>query len=179
MDVSLSLWSDAASLCIFDPALFEGMKPADAWPYHTNPGIRDGLFAIVGLQGGGGYILRLTSGDLTPAERELLNDTVGPLGVAVHSGQVYASGMDWPGEQAVHYHQCGAGMFVSVVAGDYDVLVHELRSTAAERGLPDYVAVFRQRTGSFPGVVEEPRFIGGREIEELIQRLNSESQPQD
>lgn len=55
MDVSLNLWTDGAMLCIFDPFLFEETKPAEVWPFHRNPAVRDGKFVLVGLQGDCGF----------------------------------------------------------------------------------------------------------------------------
>jgi len=175
MNISLNLWSDAASLCFFDPTLCEGEKSAEMSPSHRNSAVREGLFSIVSLQGDGQYLLRLTDTDLTLSEREAVNDVVGPIGVAVRSGRLYVSGMDLPGEPEATYRQHGAGAFVEIPGGDYDVHVYEMRSAAVEHGLPDYVAIIRLRNGPFACVTSETRFCGGRDHEDLMKELMQRS----
>lgn len=172
MNVSLDLWTDAAGIFLFDPALFVGS--ADPADYESALArVRDGSCAAVGLQGDGTFVLRLTDDDLTPDERALLNETVGPVGVRVESGQLYASGMDLPGYPIESYRNHGAGDFVSLAAGYYEVLFHELRLAAVQRGLPGYVAVLRPRSAPFAAPLELPQFNGGWEQDDLIRRLEA------
>jgi len=178
MDESLNLWTDVAMLCIFDPAVFEGTKPANAYPPHRNPAVRDGKFVLVGLQGDCCFRLRLTDSGLTDRERELLNDTVGPLGLQVGSGQVYASGMDLPGEETAIYDDHGAGGFIELAPGEYNVTIHELDLqgvTDSEKSkMPDFVAVVSQRTAPFTSVNGELCFSGGLAVKKLLKKLGAD-----
>lgn len=177
MDVCLNLWTDSAMLSLFDPYLFEGTKPAEVWPHHRNPAVREGKLVLVGLQGDCRFRLRMTDGNLTDRERDLVNDTVGPLGLEVSSGRVYASGMDLPGEAASVYANHGAGGFVELAPGSYNITVHELdlqHVAEAERAsLPDFVALVSQRTGAFAGVDNELCFSGGLAIKKLLKELGA------
>lgn len=175
MDACLNLWTDGAMLCIFDPFLFEGTRPAEAWPHHRNPAVREGKFVMVGLQGDCRFRLRMTDAGLTDRERELLNDTVGMLGLEIHSGRVYASGMDLPGEAATVYTDHGAGGFVELAPGKYHVTIHELdlqRVADVEKtSLPDFVAVVSQRSGAFVEIDSELCFSGGLAVQKLLKEL--------
>jgi hypothetical protein len=165
-------------LSIFDSVVFEGTKPAfGAWPHHRNPAVRDGKFVLVALQGDCRFRLRVTDGGLTDREKELVNDTAGPLGLEVASGRVYASGMDLPGEATSVYADHGAGGFIELPSGKYNVTIHELDLQGAadseRKNLPDFVAVISQRSGEFAGIDGELGFSGGLAIKKLLKELGA------
>lgn len=175
MNRTLNLWTDVALLTLFDPSFFAGQIQNWPWPLHKDSRVQAGEFAVVSLPGDCTYRLRVTTTELEARERALLNDSVGPLGLVVQSGRVYASGMDMPGEPVETYANHGAGAFFELPAGTYDVVVHELdleSAVAHERAsLPDYVAVIRPREREFVGFPAEPRFSGGKAFERQLDEL--------
>lgn len=174
LDTTLDLWSDGAMLCLFDPAGFEPRPATHAGRFEDDQDLREGRYGRVLLQGDGTYRVRLTEGDLTEQERELLNDEVGPLGLVVQSGEIYVSGMDVPGEPMETYADHGAGQCVPLPPGEYDLIVHELDLDRAvtDSELTEYVITLRPRTEPFPILREEPQFSGGQLIEQLLADLD-------
>lgn len=179
MNQTLDLWTDGAMLALFDPKPFEGQEQKFPFPLSNDPRVRSGDFAVVGLQADGTFSLRVTSSEPDVREIALLNDSVGPLGLVVRSGRVYASGMDLPGEPMKTYARHGAGVFFNLAPGEYDVVVHEIdlasAAEAEQETLPNYVAVIRQRETPFAGVQAEPRFSGGKALERLLRNLRGEA----
>lgn len=178
MDVIIDLWTDIASLAIFDTTQ---AGPSDShYPtFHENRDVQEGRYALVGLQGDQTFRVRITDGPLTAGEREWINDTLGPLGLVICSGQAYVSGMDLPGEPPEIYEKHGAGSFVSLASGEYNLFVHEMDlvsvSEAQAEELPDYVIELHPRREPFPGVSKEPRFTGGRHMERFLEELSGNS----
>lgn len=179
MNRTLDLWTDGASLALFDPALFEGQPQNWPFPLHDDARVQSGEFVAVQLQDDGTFRLRVTSEGLDAREEALLNDSVGPLGLVVRSGKVYASGMDLPCEPFKTYARRGAGAFFDLLPGEYDVVVHELdlASIAEEEraALPDYVAVIWQREAPFPGLRADPHFMGGKALERHLRKFLGEA----
>ena len=178
MNHTLNLWTDGAMLALFDPTVFQGKRQEWTWPLHDDPRVHGGEFAVVSLQGDGTFRLRVTIEGLDSREVPLLNDSVGPLGLVVRSGRVYASGMDLPGEMVETYAKQGAGAFFELPHGSYDVVVHELDLASVDEheraSLPDYVAVIQPRERPFPGIRVEPHFSGGKAVERLLRELRGE-----
>jgi hypothetical protein len=138
--------------------------------------VQSGEFVAVQLQDDGTFRLRVTSEGLDAREEALLNDRVGPLGLVVRSGKVYASGMDLPCEPFKTYAKRSAGAFFDLPPGEYDVVVHELdlASIAEEEraALPDFVAVIWQREAPFPGLRADPHFTGSKALELITMLTN-------
>ena len=171
IDERLDLWTDVAALTVFDPETFAGGSHAPTWPPENDEAVRKGLYVYVSLQGDCTFTVRLTDVGLTDTEAAVVNETLGPLGLTVRSGRVYISGMDYPGDP-IDAHD-GAGHFVSVEVGEYDVLVHEL-DTLSDRwtdALPHFVLVVTQRLSSFRGIGSGLRFTGGRRIDLTLAEL--------
>ncbi len=177
MNVSINLWTDIALLIIFDAAEFEssGAEPDTFFTFEENKDVQDGRYAFVDLGGDQTFRLRITDDQLTVREREHINETLGPLGLIVSSGQAYVSGMDTPGEPPDDYARHGAGGFVSIAPGEYNLFVHEMDSIPLSKEdheeLPDYVMELHPRREPFQGVSKEPRFTGGRDFERLMEEL--------
>lgn len=121
--------------------------------------------------------LRLTDAGLTKRENDLVNDTVGPLGLEVGSGRIYVSGMDLPGEPTDVYAKHGAGGFVELACGQYNVLIYELNlrdvAESERTKLPDFVALLCQRSGAFSGISGELCFSGGVAVQKLLKELGA------
>ncbi len=180
IDETLDLWSDGASLCLFDPAACADLDPDKLrFPYHLNPTVRDGTAVMVHLPGDGTFRVRITGGEPTTTEAELIHDSVGDLGLRVRSGRVYASGMDMPGTDADTLAEHGAGCFVDVDvdAGVYNVAVHLLRTTDLpgdrQPTVPDYLVVLSPLDAVFAAVESAPRLSDGNDVAQIIARLEA------
>lgn len=177
MNVSINLWTDSALLIIFDAAEFESSiaEPDTFFTFEENKDVQDGRYAFVILQGDQTFQLRITDDQLTAREREHLNETLGPLGLVISSGRAYVSGMDTPGEPPDDYARHGAGGFISLEPGEYNLFVHEMDLISLPEveleGFPSYVMEIHPRREPFHGVSKEPRFFGGRHMERFLEEL--------
>ncbi|MBI4914500.1 MAG: hypothetical protein HY825_01510 [Acidobacteria bacterium] len=89
MEVVLSLWSDAAALCLFDPAACAAVDPAALrFPFHLNPAVRDGQAVMLALPGDGCFTVRLADRAPTVEEARAIHHSVSRLGLEVKSGSV-------------------------------------------------------------------------------------------
>ncbi|MBI4914499.1 MAG: hypothetical protein HY825_01505 [Acidobacteria bacterium] len=88
--------------------------------------------------------------------------------------------MDRPGESADLLRESGAGAFVELEPGRYDLDAHVLLAshppTESEPTLPDYLIVIRPRSGSFAPLEEEPhlRDVTEDDVAEIIARASRE-----
>ncbi len=181
IDETLNLWSDGASLYLFDPAACADVDPDELqFPYHLNPAVRDGTAVMVHLPDDGTFRVRVTGGEPATTEAELIQDSVENLGLRVRSGRVYASGMDMPGTDADTLAEHGAGSFVGVDAGVYNVAVHLLRTTDLPQDrrptVPDYLVVLSFRDTAFAAVESAPRLsdVTDDDVAQIIARLQAD-----
>lgn len=160
MNELLPLWTDVASLCLFDPIAFVGITPPSNFPFHKNSLVHDGEITLVHLPGDGTFRVRLAFDSVSAEEAPLIYDSVTNQGLKVTSNQIYISGMDLPGDELTTYQMHGAGTLVAIPNGFYQVDVHALQvwddPEAAQYA--DYVVVLRKRTECFVPVIVTPQF---------------------
>jgi hypothetical protein len=176
MDREVTVRTGAATLAFFDPELLASHldDTCDWWcvDFHTLPEVSAGEIGLIGLGGDGVYSVRVTDGDLRPAERAYAAERV-VLGCVVSSGQMYVgAGEHVPGEEMAPDPEdpAQAPGFLPLEPGAYEVeaiAINWSRSpewhTAPGEPVPatapaDVVLRVRPRAGAFTAPSEEPRF---------------------
>ncbi|MFC2173475.1 DUF6386 family protein [Acidobacteriota bacterium] len=176
VDAEVTFCTDAAALALFDPDVIgeQFEDDPDCWcsDYHLLPEVREGSISILSLGSDGVYKLRLTEGDLSPAEKSYAKEVVKGLGLKVISGRFAAGAAELlstceiaPGSEAGEE----TDFCVPARDGEYDleaysIAWHEAPDWHTEDGLvpedapADIVVVLRKRKGPFQAPESEPGF---------------------
>jgi hypothetical protein len=168
MDEVVQFFTDAATLVAFDPQQLQQRidDEPDWWCGDAGslPEVNSGDIAIIGLDGDGVYIARVTTGSLRQDEQDYADASVGPLGVRVRSGSIYlGAGEALPGGGNADVPDAGEsrGRFLPLPPGDYELTVYAIawRSSASwlkERGCAgrgerpaDLIVLIRERSASY------------------------------
>jgi len=162
MNIIIDFQTDSGMLMLYDPLLVKNEKEFN-FNWHDYQPVKVGRVSIIGLQSDGVYRLRLTDGELTISEKEIINDELVELGVEILSGQLYITGRGLPGQpyDGFEVHDVEPGL--------YNLTLYELdRTNPQHRDMPDFVAIIKPRTSPFKVSQEQPSFTGGLAMDKFL-----------
>lgn len=179
LDETITFVTDTATLSIFDPLVLQHkiLEDSDWWSqdFATYPEIQQGLISLLNVQYDGHYKIRFTSlpvlSEIDLTHYKKVND---PLGFKVASGQVFiGAGECLPGDDyspTIDSIQSDQGVFITLVAGDYDLSLYELstlekmqnKCIAINQQPADIILQISPRKTPFPGVVKETHLFNKR-----------------
>jgi hypothetical protein len=176
---TITFWTDTATLAVFDPeCLAERVNAGCDWwcgSFTKIEEVAEGKVAFISTAADGVFKVRITSGELSPHERDYAKERLGPLGLEVKSGRVFVG----KGERITGggfapdpVHVCeGEGSFVEIPPGKYDLLVISVEwfesplwwnmdGNRPDDAPADLVVVLTPRTSAFKRLTVEPRLNG-------------------
>ncbi len=140
LSVSKVVHSDNSMITLLDPAdlTHHQSQPAN-WYLHDfaiKDDLQSGRFAAVLTERAGKFNVRVTTGELSPAESAVAGAEA-KLRLRVRNHQLLLSGGDtWPSEEVDHRQFAHDARWISIPNGDYGVIITALKPGAAHS---DYV----------------------------------------
>ncbi|MBC7809292.1 MAG: hypothetical protein H7145_24420 [Akkermansiaceae bacterium] len=144
LEQTVDIGTDVAAFFVFHPGDLQHRSddPLDWYDYDfaCRKEFESGNLVAFRTGGDGGYQLRITSGDLTSAEREHETGSWA-FGYTVRHGRVLLDNGDFlPSGEARPIGKASKDQWVDVANGDYRVTVHPIARN--DNSLPDYVVRF-------------------------------------
>lgn len=176
---TINFVTDTATFAVFDPECLKARldEPCDWWcgSFAEIKEIMEGKAAFVSTTADGVFKVRITSGDLTPEERDYCTERIGPLGFEVKSGKVFVgqgeriTGGGFAPEEATLSN--AEGSFVEIPPGAYDIHVYSIvwfdsplwwrpDGQRPETAPADLVVTIEERSEEFKAPTQELRLCG-------------------